>query len=66
MIYCIEDDDDIRELMIYTMKTAGFEANGFVDGLDFWKLIRLGFFIFFLCIVQSTQRRHGTIFVCSS
>ena len=39
MIYYIEDDDDIRELMIYTMKTAGFEANGFVDGLDFWKAV---------------------------
>ena len=31
------------------------------DGLDFWKLMRLEFF----CMVQSTQRRHGTIFVCS-
>ena len=29
------------------------------DGLDFWKLMRLGNF----CMVQSTQKRHGTIFL---
>lgn len=29
MIYCVEDDDDIRELMLYTLRTAGFEAQGF-------------------------------------
>ena len=28
MIYCVEDDDAIRELMIYSLKTAGFEARG--------------------------------------
>ena len=39
MIYCIEDDDDIRELMIYTIKMAGFEAEGFVDGSSFWKMV---------------------------
>lgn len=26
MIYCIEDDRDIRELMLYTLRTAGYEA----------------------------------------
>ena len=28
MIYCVEDDDSIRELMIYTLQSAGFEARG--------------------------------------
>ena len=37
MIYCVEDDDDIRELMLYTLRTAGFEAQGFPDSVLFWK-----------------------------
>lgn len=41
MIYCVEDDDDIRELMLYTLKTAGFEAQGFPDGDDFWQAISI-------------------------
>jgi two-component system alkaline phosphatase synthesis response regulator PhoP len=32
MIFCVEDDNGIRDLMIYTLNTAGFEAKGFVDG----------------------------------
>lgn len=39
MIYCVEDDDAIRELMIYSLKTAGFEARGFADAEDFWPVI---------------------------
>ncbi len=31
MIFCVEDDNNIRELIIYTLKTIGFEAYGFVD-----------------------------------
>ena len=29
MIYCVEDDAAIRNLMIYALGTAGFEAKGF-------------------------------------
>ena len=29
MIYCVEDDASIRDLMIYTLNSAGFEAKGF-------------------------------------
>ena len=32
MIYCVEDDEAIRELMIYALQAAGFEAKGFSDG----------------------------------
>lgn len=32
MIYCVEDDRGIRELMLYTLTAAGFEARGFADG----------------------------------
>lgn len=32
MIFCVEDDISIRELMVYTLKASGFEATGFDDG----------------------------------
>lgn len=32
MIYCVEDDSSIRDLMIYTLHSAGFEAKGFDNG----------------------------------
>lgn len=32
MIFCVEDDDSIRGLMLYTLNAAGFEAEGFLDG----------------------------------
>ena len=31
MIFCIEDDSSIRDLMIYTLNSAGFRAEGFTD-----------------------------------
>lgn len=32
MIFCVEDDQSIRDLMIYTLNSAGFEVIGFEDG----------------------------------
>lgn len=32
LIYCIEDDDSIRELVVYALKNNGFEAIGFETG----------------------------------
>lgn len=32
MIYCVEDDSSIRELMLYALRASGFEAEGFEDG----------------------------------
>lgn len=32
MIYCVEDDESIRELMLYTLDTAGLASCGFSDG----------------------------------
>jgi len=31
MIYCVEDDAGIRELMVYTLNSTGMEAMGFED-----------------------------------
>lgn len=35
MIYCVEDDNSIRDLMIYTLNASGFEAKGYSDGNQF-------------------------------
>lgn len=40
MIICVEDDTAIRELMLYTLRASGFEAEGFANGADFWKGIQ--------------------------
>ena len=32
MIYCVEDERNIRELVIYTLNGGGFEAKGFENG----------------------------------
>lgn len=32
MIFCVEDDDSIRDLMLYALRASGFEAEGFADG----------------------------------
>ena len=32
MIFCVEDDEKIRNLMLYTLKASGFEAEGFENG----------------------------------
>ncbi len=32
MIFCVEDDNAIRDLMIYTLNASGFDAKGFTDG----------------------------------
>ena len=39
MIFCVEDDDNIRELVIYTLETTGLEARGFADGTAFMEAL---------------------------
>ena len=40
MIYCVEDESAIRDLMVYTLKVSGFEAQGFEDSGDFWSAMK--------------------------
>lgn len=40
MIFCVEDDNSIRDLMIYALNAAGFEASGFSDGASFWAAMK--------------------------
>lgn len=37
MIYLVEDDENIRELVIYTLNSQGLEAEGFSRPSQFWK-----------------------------
>ena len=39
MIYCVEDDDNIRELVIYTLETTGLKAKGFAEGTAFMEAL---------------------------
>ena len=36
MIYILEDDDNIRKLVLYALRTNGFEAEGFDRPGPFW------------------------------
>ncbi len=40
MIYCVEDDNAIRDLMVYTLKASGFEAQGFESDAGFWPALK--------------------------
>ncbi len=40
MIYCVEDDEGIRELIVYTLQTTGFEAMGFPSGAELLEALR--------------------------
>ncbi|MBQ4562863.1 MAG: response regulator transcription factor [Lachnospiraceae bacterium] len=39
MIYIVEDDDNIRELIAYTLNHSGFKTSGFPLPSEFWKAI---------------------------
>lgn len=41
MIYCVEDDAGIRELVVYTLQNTGLEARGFSDGGALFDALRL-------------------------
>lgn len=34
MIYCVEDERNIRELIVYTLESTGFPSKGFENGID--------------------------------
>ena len=36
MVYLLEDDDNIRKLVLYTFDTQGIEAMGFMKPSEFW------------------------------
>jgi two-component system alkaline phosphatase synthesis response regulator PhoP len=40
MIYLLEDDDSIRKLVVYALKSQGYEAEGFERPSAFWNALR--------------------------
>ena len=40
MIYCVEDDRNIRDLVVYALKTGGLDAEGFEDAEDFYAALK--------------------------
>lgn len=40
MIYCVEDDAGIRELVVYTLQNTGMEARGLEDGEALYAALR--------------------------
>ena len=40
MIYFVEDDNSIRELVLYTLNNAGYEARGFERPSLFWDAVK--------------------------
>lgn len=37
VIYCVEDDQSIRELMLYTLRASQFQAEGLCDGAELFR-----------------------------
>jgi len=40
MIFCVEDDSSSRELMVYALNSAGFQALGFENAGAFWEAMK--------------------------
>ena len=40
MIYCVEDDVSIRDLIIYALKTAGYDALGIDESSSFYEALK--------------------------
>ena len=41
MIYMLEDDDNIRNFVLYALTSSGMEAEGFAYPEDFWNAVNL-------------------------
>ena len=42
MIFCVEDDPNIRELEVYTLQSVGFKALGVGSGDELFKALECG------------------------
>lgn len=40
MIWCVEDDSSIRDIEVYALNSAGFQARGFADGTAFCEALQ--------------------------
>ena len=40
MIWCVDDDNTIREIEVYTLEQTGFTARGFADGVSMLEALK--------------------------
>ncbi|MEE1065286.1 MAG: response regulator transcription factor [Acutalibacteraceae bacterium] len=40
MIWCVDDDNTIREIEVYTLEQTGFNARGFADGISMLEALK--------------------------
>ena len=40
MIWCVDDDNTIREIEVYTLEQTGFKARGFADGVSMLEALK--------------------------
>lgn len=40
MIWCVDDDNTIRDIEVYTLTQTGFEAKGFADGVSMLEVLK--------------------------
>ena len=40
MIWCVDDDNTIRDIEVYTLTQTGFEAKGFADGISMLQALK--------------------------
>ena len=60
-VYCVEDDESIRQLIVYALENGGFESEGFEDGDEFFS--RLSSSIPDLIILQQVIDEKITFFL---
>lgn len=41
MIWCVDDDNTIRDIEVYTLTQTGFEAKGFADGISMLEALKI-------------------------
>ena len=39
-IYCVEDDESVRELVVYALQSSGFESQGFTSADEFFPAVK--------------------------
>lgn len=40
-IWCVEDDDGIRDIELYAFANTGFDSKGFIDGESLWEGLKI-------------------------
>ena len=78
MIYLVEDDESIRELVVYTLNSQGLEAQGFERPSLFWKAMEKElptdqqdhWYFWTLCFRRRTVfpflKRSGSVRMCGN